>query len=282
LTSFDSFRGVFGQSRLRVSASFSLVYEGSQDWGLHELSAQISATQPGANVLSVTLAATLTDGTHQIAPASWVEPVCVAVTGTTDPGTVLANPPSTQSPWVKNPEGGTAAPSEPWLSGFTMTYPQTGNMDTVSATSSLADAGDGAYDLVQNAQMFDHDGHIAECEVDAGIYLTADNKPGLLLAQQTANLGQPLYVDMGVEVSQAVVMITGFVATYSSTHNFQGIWVSSMGSADGDTENNIYISGSTVTLPGPAVHMWDMNHAHTQDTPNCSLTVAVLAVPAES
>src|SRR5262249_24500590 len=105
---------------------FNLSYGNSVSYWIEELQIKVLPGQSVGNAVTALIEAQMHDGTgHTIDPFSWVEVLCIAITDTADPQTLLTNVSGlsniTTAP-IELPARSVFSVVEGFLSGFTLQY----------------------------------------------------------------------------------------------------------------------------------------------------------------
>jgi hypothetical protein len=264
---------------------FQLAYpQGSDHWvETLSVSLEVNMTKPAtvtANQLDVTVQAQLMDASGNTIDAanSTVAVSCVAVTGSSDPSTVLANvtgitrqqPRAVQLPGT----GGSYSVLTTCLSGLDLSYDTTDHMfQGATAGSGINPQASGTALINATANIWDASGNQAvTATIDVGVLASTDNPPPFMVQEATvSNVGTPPPLTFPAPVGQAVALIQSFNVQYASgDHRVTWIQV-------GCEETSV--SGSNVTLGNCLAWTGDAAGSYTDNSPSY-VTLLVVAVPA--
>lgn len=264
--------------------AFNLNYGTNVDHWVQTASIKMLPSQEGqavvGNQVSVIVDATLTDGhSGVISPStSILYPVCLAITGTGDPNTMLANYAgiadgmSLSVPMPGQYGGFTLAAS--CISGFDLSFADNNQILGMSAGCGFSyDQSQG--EILASASMFDSAGHTAQlATVDAGYMASTDTFPGFQVIEVTAQTQSAVQVTMDqlTSISQVVCMIRSWGVQNSSPRNVKQLQVGSWGPPQ--------TNGNVVTLPNLSAQIWDnSNPPHFEDDAISSATILIIAIP---
>ena len=262
---------------------FSLVHSDNHSATVETMSLELSSSKQG-KIVTVNLDATLTDGHgHELDPeASWVIPVCLAVTDDTATGAYLQTVEKTiadgDAMQVLMADQGPYAYAQSVLGGFSLNYEKNNSVLGLSAGCDLTyDQGTGY--IGASASMYDAHTHRAQ---DASVYagcIAMDDSLGLTVTRIDAEQSfTPVKVPVSGAFSQAAVMLTNFKVRYQGHDDH---WVSRVGAwAIGEfvlNDTPITFDSEGVTLPALAALVGDdTNHFQDQTLSNVSALLLTL------
>lgn len=263
-------------------AGFSLTYGPTVNYWVQDFSIRMFPSQPApvgvtGNVVAVQVQAELQDSSgHSLNVAdSVLYPACIAMTGTSNPLTVMTI--------VDSIANGTSAPvslgqssysvATSFLAGFALDYPST-NYQVLGANAGCGLTYNQAQGLIaSNAALLDGSGHqAATATVDAGVIASSESAPGFAVQQVTNQTADPVYVTFAslTSISSAVVLLQSWQVNYPSVHWVQAFTAGSLGAPA--------IVGNQVVLPNLQATIKD-NSGHSQNNGTSSATVLVIALP---
>jgi hypothetical protein len=259
---------------------FNLSYGSSSYW-IEELQIKVLAGQSVGNVVTALIEAQMHDGTgHTIDPASYVNVLCIAITDTADPQTLLTNVSgisNNATAPIDLPASSGFPVVESFLSGFTLQYSSTSGNHAVLR----ADAGCGITYQQSNGSIWGS-GHLYDAFgnqintalIDAGAVVSANTAgPGFFTQEVCAqNASVPVTFNSMTSISAAYAVLKSWRLQYGSNtdHNVQTITAGTY--AQPTIKNNI------VTLPDSHAAMTD-GAGNIQDDSISNVTLVVIAVP---
>jgi hypothetical protein len=220
------------------------------------------------------------DSGHTAVADSIIWPVCIAVTGSSQPNTVVGSASgissgTSQQVTMPNQQSGYSI-ATCFQSGFNLSF------DKADHQVLLANAGCGltyagqAGQISASANLRDASGNqVQVATVDAGYIVTSSPTPGMGVAE-VINVGgdsvpmSPVHMTTMPSVSSAAVFIRSWHVQFQSVHNVQTISVGAW--------NGLEISGNTVTIPALWSHMNDAS-PNMQDPGSSYCDALVIAVP---
>lgn len=209
---------------------------------------------------------------------SVVVPVCIALTKSPNPNTVIGTASGISSGGtgqrivVPNEQSGYTI-STCFQSGFNLSF-TTDDHQLLQANAScgIPPAGPTGTSIVTSANLQDLQNSVQVATVDAGYIVSSSPNPGLgskdVQAQTTA--ATAVTMDGMKSITAAAAVIRGWQVRFPTVHNVQTIKVGAWG--------QLGIAGNVVTIPQLFAHISDSSN-NTQDDDQSSCDVQVLAVP---
>lgn len=254
---------------------FSLTY-GSNDHHVQTTNLHLTPDKPSATQVDVAAHAQLKDDSgHKLKTSeSLIGVVCIAVVGTADPMTVLANkagiPSNTQSSPIQLPNGNPTV-LQSISTGYELSYgSKDHHVEAMKATSGVVLDGSQA-SLTGTAEMFDRSGNEAENpKVDVGLISSANSSPGFTIKSARLQTSSTHDVDFGAPVKAAAVLISDWNVAYESSKDHH---VKTYGAGT----TGWTISGSKVQLANARAFIKDDSGNHQNGGSAVTiLTIAVL------
>jgi hypothetical protein len=258
---------------------FNLSYGNSVSYWIEELQIKVLPGQPVGNVVTALIEAQMHDGTgHTIDPFSWVEVLCIAITGGPDDQTLLTNVggiSNNATAPIDLPLGSGFSVVEGFLSGFTLQY------SSADHEVLHAEAGCSGITYQQSngrigasASLYDSSGNQVDTAlIDAGVAVSVDPAgPGFFTQEVTVQGSTSVY--FGKSISAAYAVIKSWRVQYGNwNHNVQTI------SAGTYSLPTISGSGPTVTVTLDSHAGMTDGAGNFQDDSLSSVTLVVIAVP---
>jgi len=263
---------------------FTLTYGPGNSHSVETLSINLEVNL-AANQLGVTVRAQLSDHSSNTIDvgASSVTVGCVAVTGSSDPYTALANVPNVtqqdRGVFQLPGNGGACTVLTTCLSGFNLSYDTTDHeFQGATAVPGIDPQSSGPAFVTATADMWNGEtpsNHAVTAAIDAGVLASVDDPPPFMVQMVTAyNYTTVPPIAFPSAVGPVITLIQSFNVQYASDeYTVQNIVVGC-----GKSQS---VSGSTVTL-GPCWAYTDDNEGNSEDNALSSVNVLVIAVPSQS
>lgn len=208
---------------------------------------------------------------------SFVIPVCIAVTKSPTPNTVVASAFGISSGTTQNvviPSAQSGYPiSTCFQSGFNLSYAKDDHqLLQASAACGITQAGANGQ-ISPSANLKDSSGNqVQVATVDAGYIVSSSPSPGIGTKDVQAQTNKPTQVTMdGMNsISVAAAVIRAWQVRFQSVHNIQTFTVGAWGT--------LGIAGNVVTIPQLFAGICDTS-GNNQDDQQSSCDVQVLAIP---
>jgi hypothetical protein len=209
---------------------------------------------------------------------SFVVPVCIALTKSPNPNTVIGTASGISSGGtgqrivVPNEQSGYTI-STCFQSGFNLSFTTDDHqLLLANASCGIPPAGPTGTSIVASANLQDLHNSVQVATIDAGYIVSSSPSPGLgskdVQAQTTA--ATAVTMDGMKSITAAAAVIRGWQFRFPTVHNVQTIKVGAWG--------QLGIAGNVVTIPQLFAHISDSSN-NTQDDDQSSCDVQVLAVP---
>jgi hypothetical protein len=256
--------------------AFTMTY-GADDHWIQSLAIKILPVQNASigatsNQVSAHVQMTMQDssGNRINVANSRIWPVCIAVTGSTEPNTVFGS-----AIGVSSGAPGTNVPMPPlgdgykiatcFQSGFNLTFTSTDHQ-ILQAHASL---GFQAPQMSASAGMNDRSGNSVQvATVDAGYIASSYPTPGIVATPVSKQTGSPFPVSV-TGAKAAVALIQSWTVEFPHVHNLKTVAVGSFGDPT--------CAGDVVTVQSCYAHMSDAS-GNNQDDDSSSCDLVIIAI----
>jgi len=263
-------------------SGFELSYGRDDDHWVQSISIQMTSSQPSSNTVSVQVDARLQDAQGTTLNPEWssIYPVCVAVTGTSQPKTVMTNIAAIANgskAEVSLPGASGFSVLESFLYGFDLTFSdqQTQFLGAYAGCGITNNQSQGF--VASSADLYDDsDNHVNTATVDAGVIASTFADPGYEI-QEVRGAGPAIEVTFSSlpSISQAYCLIREWHIQYPGTSDHNLLWIGA-GVIGTDT---LEISGNTVTISNLSAGVMDRDGNHSADITKSYCTAFVIALP---